>query len=249
MMKWRKTVYVWHRWIALVVSVQLLAWSVGGLMFSILDIDNVHGDLERNTDPPSPIRADDVSIPPPEVLTRAATAGFDAADVTSLVLRTRWDGRVVYELRNRKNTPLAAVDANTGDLMRPIRSGEAKEAALADFAPGADVRSVRLIEDDAPLEYRGKPLPVYQVILDHPKEPHLYISPITGDVVTRRNRPWRIFDFFWMLHIMDYRQRDDFNHLLLTSASVLAVLTSASGLVLWAYRLPRIRRRTPARRG
>ena len=86
-------------------------------------------------------------------------------------------------------------------------------------------------------------MPVYQVILDHPKHPHLYVSPVTGAVLKRRNRPWRIFDFLWMLHIMDYRGRENFNHWLLTAMSVLAILTAASGLALWAWRVPRRRKR------
>ena len=77
-------------------------------------------------------------------------------------------------------------------------------------------------------------MPVYRVILDHPKKPHIYVSPVTGEIITRRNRPWRLFDFFWMLHIMDYGERESFNHLLLTFMSLLAITTSASGLVLWS---------------
>jgi hypothetical protein len=39
-----------------------------------------------------------------------------------------------------------------------------------------------------------------------------------------------------MLHIMDYREREDFNHWLLTCMSALAVLTAATGLTLWGIR-------------
>ena len=86
--------------------------------------------------------------------------------------------------------------------------------------------------------------PRIEFVLDHPKNPHYYVCPVTGEVLKRRNRPWRLFDFFWMLHIMDYRGRDDFNHLLLTSFSVLAILTSVSGMVLWSWRVPKWFRRS-----
>ena len=77
--------------------------------------------------------------------------------------------------------------------------------------------------------------------LDHPREPHIYVSAITGKVTKRRNKLWRTFDFFWMLHIMDYRNRENINHWLLSGMSILAILTSVSGLVLWWWRIPRIR--------
>ena len=43
---------------------------------------------------------------------------------------------------------------------------------------------------------------------------------------------WRIFDFVWMLHIMDYQDRDNFNTWLLISAAALALIISLSGMYL-----------------
>ncbi|RMH10155.1 MAG: hypothetical protein D6695_11965, partial [Planctomycetota bacterium] len=95
---------------------------------------------------------------------------------------------------------------------------------------------------DPPIEYRSGPLPAYAVQLDHPKRPHIYIDARSGQITARRNRPWRIFDFFWMLHTMDYAGRDDFNHPLLTGFSVLAIASAGSGLALWGWRaMPRRR--------
>lgn len=242
-MKWKKTVYVSHRWLGLLVSVQLLAWSVGGFMFSILDIDNVHGDWERNFDSPPPVRLAEVRLTPSEALQRAAVKGVAAAEVMSVAIRTRHDGQTVYELLGAKKLPLAAVDATTGEVVRRISSDQASAAAVRDFVPQAEVLSVRFLEGDPPLEYRGKPMPVYQIAFDHPKSTYVYVQPVTGQVITRRNRPWRIFDFFWMLHIMDYGEREDFNHWLLTGMSLVAVLTSVSGLVMWSFRVPKWRRR------
>jgi hypothetical protein len=50
-----------------------------------------------------------------------------------------------------------------------------------------------------------------------------------------------------MLHIMDYRDRTDFNHLLLRVLSVLGLLTVFSGLLLWAVTSPWLRRRSGRR--
>ena len=75
---------------------------------------------------------------------------------------------------------------------------------------------------------------------------NLYIDPVNGEVLSRRSRKWRIFDFFWMLHIMDYGEREDFHHPLLTAAALLAVLSALSGILLWGYRIFR-RRRHPVR--
>jgi hypothetical protein len=226
--------YLVHRWIALVVALQLLAWSAGGLMFSVLDIDDVHGDLERHVAPPRPLDFASVTLTAMQAVERAAGAGVEGT-VCRISLRER-RGRLLYELYDEGDAPLACVDAQLGDVIRRLSPDAASRSALDDFAPPATVASVTLIDKDAPLEYRGKPLPAYQVVLAHPKHPHIYVSAVTGEVLARRNRPWRIFDFFWMLHIMDYREREDFNHWLLTCMSALAVLTAATGLTLWGIR-------------
>jgi hypothetical protein len=63
------------------------------------------------------------------------------------------------------------------------------------------------------------------------------VSAQNGQVVARRTDIWRLYDFFWMLHIMDYRGRVDFNHPLLIGASALALVLAATGCWLLFYRI------------
>jgi len=58
----------------------------------------------------------------------------------------------------------------------------------------------------------------------------------------RRNDRWRLFDLFWMLHVMDYQGRDNFNTLLLQVVSGLGLVTILSGFTLAAVTSPRLRR-------
>lgn len=236
-MRWKKNWYVAHRWLGLLVGLQLLAWSIGGFTFSILHIENVRGELDMRRQEEPPLELDDIRVSPQQAIERASSVLGPSRSIRKVVLRDR-RGRIVYELLGANNEPLALVDATDGEVTQRISEGEAKAVALADFLHDAKVASIALLEGEPPLEYRGGRMPVYQVILDHPKKPHFYVCPVTGQVLKRRNKIWRIFDFFWMLHTMDYRGRDDFNHWLLTCASALAIATSASGIILWTWRVP-----------
>ena len=209
-------------------------------MFSVLDLDNVRGDLDRNVDAPRLLNLHRVRITPADAASVAKASGIP---ITQIRLRERFN-RTVFELFDRNGQPLGAVDATSGEFIPRISEAEAKAAALADFAPKVTVASIDFLEGQPPSEYRNGTMPVYRVILDHPKNPHIYVSPVTGEVLKRRNKVWRLFDFFWMLHIMDYRARESFNHWLLTTMSLLAILTSSSGLVLWCWRLPRSKNST-----
>ena len=104
--------------------------------------------------------------------------------------------------------------------------------AEQDFVGEGEIIALDLLENP-PAEYRGA-LPVWRAQFDDRDATRLYVSPNSGEVVSRRNRVWRIYDFFWMLHIMDYEERENFNNPLLRAfaiASLLFVLTGA-GLVL-----------------
>jgi hypothetical protein len=239
----RKNTFRLHRWLGLIIGLQLLAWSLGGLYFTLFDIDAVRGDMDAVEQEPAPLVLPENGILARDAIAVAVAAGVDAGEVLSLAALTR-RGRGVWELRGQGRRPLALVELTTGEILPPVSRAEAEAVALADFVHPATVLQATLIEADPPQEFRGGRLPAWQVVLDHPKEVSIYIDAINGQVLSRRNRVWRWFDFFWMLHIMDYDQREDFHHPLLTAASAFAVLTAMTGIVLWGFRLvPRRKRR------
>lgn len=243
-MKWRKQTYVLHRWIGLLVSVQLLAWSVSGFLFSVLDIEGVRGELDASAVVIRPIEFDRVLISATDAVARAIEADAAPVEIGAVRLVDRSIG-AFYELDDASGQTVVRVDAATGAVRSMIAPEEAIAIAQSDFLHDAAPIRVHLIENDPPLEYRDKPLPAYRVELDHLKEPHIYVNAVTGEVTARRNAVWRLFDFFWMLHIMDYDERSDFNHWVLSSFSALAIVTAASGLALWGWRIiPRPRRAT-----
>ncbi len=243
-MKPRKTTYLLHRWIGLVISLQLLAWSTGGLVFSILDIRGVRGETEARDERYLPLAGAALEALPDGL--RGAVSCDHPDAVAGVALVDRGLGPF-WEVRDRDGRLLDRF-ALDGTAAGPISPRQAESIALRDFLPGAAVLRTDLVESDPPVEYRGKPLPAYRVLLDHAGRPHIYVDARTGEITARRNRKWRVFDFFWMLHTMDYTGRDNFNHPLLTAASVAAMLAAGSGLVLWGWRVaPRKRPKTAAR--
>ena len=84
-------------------------------------------------------------------------------------------------------------------------------------------------------EYKGD-LPVYKVKTDSRDSINVYVGYWTGDINSIRSDSWRIWDFLWSLHIMDYRERENINNILLKILSVLALVTSISGITLFFAR-------------
>lgn len=240
-MKPRKATYVFHRYLGLVVSLQLLAWSVGGFTFSILPLDLVRGERDSTSPPFETLSPAALTLLPAPVQQTVAARQQSGHTIGQVDLCDRGLGPF-WEVRDTNGDLIARLDPQSGLEMPPISIEQAILLADRDFGPPYTGAQVRLIESDPPIEYRSGPLPAYAVQLDHPKRPHIYIDARSGQITARRNRPWRIFDFFWMLHTMDYAGRDDFNHPLLTGFSVLAIASAGSGLALWGWRaMPRRR--------
>ena len=222
-----------HRWLGLVLGLQVVLWISGGLVMSAVPLERVRGeDRSQGAAPPS-IPASTPLLSP----TAAAKAlGYPAVSGARLVWRL---GHPAWRLE----TPAGAVhvDATTGNAMADLTAPEARAVAVADYSGDAPVASVAL-QEDATLEIRGLTPPLWRVDFADGRRTTIYVDPASGEIAARRNLLWRVYDVFWMLHIMDYRARDDFNHSLLVGSAATAWFLALTGLwlvVLWLRRRAR----------
>lgn len=227
-----------HKWVALVVGVQVLAWVGGGLGMTLMPIEAVRGEHTIAAPP-------DYAIDTAALLSLAeAEARLGGLDVTGAQL-VRWHDGPVWRLETRQG-PIV-IDAVTGQRRTPVTRETALAIAEAGYEGGAPIADIEYFAD-APFEYR-RPNPSWRVSFDDGEGTRLYVNAQTGVIDARRNDMWRLFDVFWMLHIMDYRERENFNHPLVISMALLALLTVLAGLSLLVIRMRRtvlagLRRRT-----
>lgn len=224
-----------HRWLSLFAGVQVALWVVSGSVFVWLDLDDVHGDLEVRAQA-SPVLGKSVLSPPESAAVAALAAAEGRALNPTRVLLTSLRGRpvrAVYE--GDGSVPVGLVDAAAGTVLTPLGVEFATALAAADYAPAHPIASVISVVAKGG-DYRGPELPVWRVEFAGPKATRLYISPRSGRVLARRNDRWRLFDFFWMLHTMDYSERDDFNHPLIRIAALGALAVVLTGTLLVGQR-------------
>jgi uncharacterized iron-regulated membrane protein len=244
-----------HRWLGLVIGIQFFLWTAGGLYFAWTNLSNIHGDHLAAPQPQIPIDAAMVS---PGAALAAVTAGEPADSVRRLEL-VRLIDRPVYRITYTRTGPEGSetvtrlADARSGEALEAIGQEAAVEMATRRFAHGheagiADVRLLREGDVGAHSEIRGFTLPAWRIAFDHPSGATAYVAAETGEMLRIRNTQWRVFDFFWMLHTMDYRGRDDFNNWLLRFMSVFAMVTILAGFVLFVG-TSRPYRRWKGRRG
>jgi len=221
-----------HRWLGLIVSIQLLMWTASGLFFSIPDITDVRG--EQYLSQTHSININQLArenIVPISAIIATAKINLEANETVLLKHRA---GRLIYQVEKNAPEKKLIFDALTGQPMTYITPTEAL-SIVVDRTELSPTEAVLINEPKTGSEFRGRDLPLYKVTVTKPKKGIVYVDPVTGEIAAIRMKLWRAWDFLWSLHIMDYQERDDFSQWLLRLFSALGVLTVLSGIILWFY--------------
>lgn len=221
-----------HKWIALVLGIQVTFWMLSGAYMALLDIDFIHGDpLVRNTD--EALVDDNFGLYSVKLIVDA----YPHATRLDLVSRV---GTPYYVVKSEMAAPVL-LKATSGEVVSPIPAEFATELAEHYYAGDGAVATVNLLVDgsERPTEIQARPLPLWQVRFDDAIETTFYISPSTGELISRRHTFWRLYDFLWMFHIMDYENRTDMNNNLLRVASFFGISFALTGIWLLVYALRR----------
>lgn len=222
----RRAIRQIHRWLGLIVGLQLLLWVFGGLTMSALRLESVRGE-DYAAPAALPLwTADTLSYTLTDAIRDFARSGVSDGHLTQLL------GRPVYRLQTAEG--VMTIDAQSAQALSPLPEDLARQIALDDYSGPGALNGLSRVET-ATTETRGRELPLWRAQFDDRRNTTLYISPQTGTVVARRNDLWRAFDFVWMLHVMDYRQRENFNHPLLIGAAASSLLFMLSGGMMLCY--------------
>lgn len=230
-MRWPAFARTTHKWLTLVVGIQAVLWTLTGIYMTAVHIDIIHGDRLVKAPVVTPLPM--VGLVEPAHLAHLAP-GLKTARLESQL------GQPVYVVDAEGGKAL--FDARTGAKLSPLGEDAARARAKALFAEKGQIVSAELLADKKPLEIQTRPLPLWRVEFEGAWRPTFYISPLTGELITRRHDLWRTFDFLWMFHIMDYDDRQDMNNPLLRVFTWMTTAAAATGGWLLIYSFRRKRR-------
>lgn len=222
-----------HRYLGLFLGIQFLMWTIGGLYFSWSDMDYIHGDYQRKAPPTLQVKD---SLVAPNTVLQNLKAVHPIEQVLSLQLVDVL-GQPCYRveiMHGMHHKMFFLADARTGKIRPALSKKEAITMAQQQFNGKPDIVSVQyLTATNGHHEYRESPLPAYAIRFAHPSRTTVYVATEMGAVTKFRNEKWRIFDFLWMLHTMDYQTRDNLGNVLLRVFSIMGMFTIASGFLLF----------------
>ena len=215
-----------HKWLALVMMIPILFWFVSGLFFAIFPIERVRSEHMMAEQPARPVPFGVAA----DGLLRLGSAGVtgDRIEVRMLL-----DKPVALVTPHQGRPRL--YDLSTGRPLSPIPGTMAVTIAERDHVGDHRARRIERVTEES-TEYRGA-LPAWRIDFDDGANRSLYVAADTGAVTARRSTLWRTFDFLWSLHILDFKNHEDFNTPLLIIATALGLVVIVTGIVMFPARL------------
>lgn len=247
---WHLRIRKTHRYLGLFIGIQFLLWTVGGLYFSWSNLDAIHGDHLKRPAGAMPMSLSLVSpsIPLQALRQRPGVDSLISIQLIDILGKPTYQLAYSMQHGSHSMTHTQLADAQTGALRQPLSKSEAMTIAQQRFSGPSAIEHVQyLTNTNGHHEYRKKPLPAYAITFRQPAHATIYVAAQLGTLQSVRTDPWRVFDFLWMLHTMDYEGRDDMNNSLLRVFSILGLLTITSGFALYFVSSPSFRSRRKAK--
>ncbi|WP_286815200.1 PepSY domain-containing protein, partial [Maribacter sp. UBA849] len=216
-----------HRYLGIFLGIQFLMWTISGMYFSWTDIDEIHGDQFKKQEQKQMVFSD-----------LLGTGQLNSMQPIQSLELLEIAEEPYYWINEAK-----LYNAKTGEGKEGITKEEAQEVAQRYMLPELKIAAIKRIEEVGNHhEYRGRPLPAYEISYETPQNLKAYVAVENGAFQTVRHRDWRWFDFLWMTHTMDYQGRDNFNTIVLRAFSLLGLITVLSGFLLWYISSPTLRK-------
>lgn len=204
-----------HKYLSFSISLQLLLWTVSGIYFAFNKIEMVRGEQYILTQSYA-VDLSQINLNIPEAENVRLSKRFNE----EIIIITKDIGKEYLDIKgnslNKLSTDEALQIVGNKTTLKPL-----------------NVEEIKMEKNGS--EYRGRPLPLYKVISKNKanEKINVYLNVFSGEILAIRSAQWRVWDLMWGFHIIDWQERDNINNFLLKIFSILALISSLTGLLLF----------------
>ena len=204
-----------HKYLSFFISVQLLLWTVSGIYFAFNKIELVHGEQYRLTNF-SNIELKEID--------------FKIPKTSNIEIKKRLDETIIILSSDEDTTYLDSAGVPLNKI-----SSEMAMLIVKENTTLIPIEAEEITSPKKGSEYRKRTLPLYKVVAKNEKDKliNVYLNIYSGEVTAIRSMQWKVWDVMWGFHIMDWRERDNIDNLLLKIFSILALVSSITGILLF----------------
>ena len=204
-----------HKYLSFFISIQLLLWTISGIYFSFNKIELVRGEQY-------------LKIVEKPINLGVLNFNTSYSEKVSIINRL---GKEIVIVSSRESKKYLDKNGNPLDKLSSLEAVESvkSQTTLLPF------QAIEITDNKSGSEFRGRSLPIYKVESRNIENDdiNVYVNIYSGEIMAIRSPQWRIWDLMWGFHIMDWNERDNINNLLLKIFSILALVSSVTGLILF----------------
>jgi len=226
-----------HKWLALMVALQVLIWTVTGILFGFVDSNKSSGRVTRDYVAEREYYQSTASLEQVQLLTNTELSSriltlFPDQTIETVSL-TLFNQIWYYQVA----TPSGKyyLDAVTGRLLN-IDENLARELISASYKGEGSIKSLSLdsVSRTREVSQQAAKQPqqaIWQAIFDDAINTTVLLSANTGKIIRHRNDETEFVDLLKILHFMDYQQTHHFDHWWIIAFAVASLFLSISGIV------------------
>ncbi|WP_374583908.1 PepSY domain-containing protein [Pseudoduganella sp.] len=241
--RFKRLLFLVHRWLGVILCAFFAMWFVSGVVMMYVGYPKLT-DAERLRHLP-PLAAEAPLLSPQQALARAAVD----APLKELRLAAASGGRSAYFATPKaKGSATVAIDAMGGTRLPATDRARALASAAAFAAPGAGLRYLDVIAEDAFTHSRALDAhrPLHRVEVDDASKTMLYISGRTGEVVRDATRSERLWNYAgaWIHWLYPFRGNifdsywSDIVNWLSIAGIAMALSGTVVGIMRWRFVRP-----------
>ncbi len=204
-----------HKYLSFSISLQLLLWTVSGIYFAFNKIEMVRGEQY--------ILSQSYAVDLSQI-------NFNIPEAENVRLSKRFNEEIIIIT---KDIGKEYLDIKGNSLNKLSMDEALKIVGNKTTLKPLNVEEIKMEKNGS--EYRGRSLPLYKVTSKNKvnEKINVYLNVFSGEILAIRSTQWRIWDLMWGFHIIDWQERDNINNFLLKIFSILALISSLTGLLLF----------------
>ena len=216
----------YHIWLGWLIGVPMLFWTLSGVVMVWKTNDEVRGVALLSDPAPFTLAA-------PLIVPRVEGRGLNSLTIEPRATGPRWILRFA-------DGGSRLADPASGALLPPLSAADAVREVMTRYTGKASVAGVtRTDPARPPLELRRE-IAAWAVMMSDGT--HFYVDASNGEIVARRTRWWRFYDWMWGLHIMDLQTREDIHNPWIIGFGIATLVTTLLALVLLPLTIRRRRK-------
>jgi hypothetical protein len=218
-----------HKWLGLIIGLQVFFWVLGGLIFVTIPFQGIikGGDYVHKIEANFEKRA------------LYPISQIDEKGEMRSIITVNISGQPMYKMTDALGGQ-RIFNALNGSVMPKPSEKEILAHAKFLYKGSGHIKSIQLLTQPQAKrllivdELYGK-TGLWQVSYDDALKSRLYFDVVTGEFHRFRNDAWVLYDLFWRLHVMDYENGENFDHWLIKIAAGLSFFLIFSGIILLFY--------------